>query len=131
MASEEIRSGSMPKLLVPSQRSRLSFIWCLSLKAILHFPGTARSCEFPKPRPEGQYSVLTDPSFFWLVVFGIFGKMYIREDPEGDAGIQRMKNAVWVDLVNMLLWLVSAVYGAVLFFKNKPTRSLFTGRATV
>ncbi|KAI9860548.1 MAG: hypothetical protein M1824_003073 [Vezdaea acicularis] len=52
---------------------------------------------------------------FWLVVFGIFGKMYIHEDPEGDAGIQRMKNAVWIDLINFLLWLTTAIYGGVLF----------------
>ncbi|MCJ1485842.1 hypothetical protein MMC06_006017 [Schaereria dolodes] len=67
----------------------------------------------------------------WLVVFGIFGKMYIREHAEGDSGVRRMKNAVWVDLVNMLLWLISAVYGAVLFFKFRGNRSLHTGRANV
>jgi len=72
---------------------------------------------------------------FWLVVFGIFGKMYIKEDPEnvghGDGpGIQRMKNAVWVDLINMLLWLVTAAWGAVLFLFLRR-RSLHTGRAEV
>lgn len=67
----------------------------------------------------------------WVAVFGIFGKMYIHEDPEGDSGIQRMKNAVWVDLVNMLLWLSSAAYSTFLFFKYRNTRSLHTGRAHV
>lgn len=57
--------------------------------------------------------------------------MYIKENPEGDAGIQRMKNAVWVDLANALLWLISAVYGTVLFFFGRQKRSLHTGRATV
>jgi len=51
----------------------------------------------------------------WIAVFGIFGKMYLHEDPEGNAGVQRMKNAVWVDLVNVFLWLISAIYGAILF----------------
>ncbi|KAI9892382.1 MAG: hypothetical protein M1814_001584 [Vezdaea aestivalis] len=52
---------------------------------------------------------------FWLVIFGMFGKMYIPEDAEGNAGITRMKHAVWVDLANMLMWLVTAIYGGFLF----------------
>ncbi|MCJ1253831.1 hypothetical protein MMC24_001645 [Lignoscripta atroalba] len=64
----------------------------------------------------------------WVAVFGVFGKMFI---PKGNLGSQRMKNAVWIDLINMLLWLISAVYGAVLFFKFRGSRSLHTGRATV
>ncbi|KAJ4295058.1 hypothetical protein N0V90_007066 [Kalmusia sp. IMI 367209] len=53
----------------------------------------------------------------YVAAFGIFGKMYIKEDPEGNGGIQRMKNAVWVLLTNMLLWFVTATYGAVVFWK--------------
>jgi len=41
-----------------------------------------------------------------------------------------MKNAVWVDLANMLLWLVTAVYGGIMFFMQRR-RSLHTGRAKV
>lgn len=67
----------------------------------------------------------------WLALFGVFGKMYINENPEGDAGITRMKHAVWVDLVNMLLWFITAVYGAVIFFMHRRGRSLHTGRAQV
>ncbi|KAL9116991.1 MAG: hypothetical protein Q9187_006478 [Circinaria calcarea] len=67
----------------------------------------------------------------WAAVFGIFGRMYINEDSEGDAGVQRMKNSVWVDLTNMLLWLISALYGAFMFFRNRRNRSLHTGRAVV
>ncbi|KAH0537420.1 hypothetical protein FGG08_005773 [Glutinoglossum americanum] len=66
----------------------------------------------------------------WIAVFGIFGKMYIHEDPEGNADIMRMKNAVWVDLVNAILWLISGIYGA-LSFRNRSPRSHHTGRATV
>jgi hypothetical protein len=64
----------------------------------------------------------------YLVAFGIFGKMYIPENPEGNAGIIRMKNAVWVLLTNMLLWLMTAVYGAVVFWKNRKARTSLTGR---
>lgn len=46
----------------------------------------------------------------WLTLFGIFGKMYIGEDPEGDAGIVRMKHAVWVDMTNLALWTITATW---------------------
>lgn len=55
----------------------------------------------------------------WLVLFGIFGKMYISENAEGDAGVQRMKNAVWVDLTALLLWTSTAAYGAVAFWRAR------------
>ena len=57
--------------------------------------------------------------------------MYIHEDPEGDAGIQRMKNAVWVDLTNMLLWLFSSIHGFTTWITHRGHRSLHTGRANV
>lgn len=58
-------------------------------------------------------------------------QMYIHEDPEGDGGIRRMKNAVWVDLVNMLLWLIASLAAAGYWFKHRDERSRFTGRAHV
>jgi hypothetical protein len=67
----------------------------------------------------------------WTALFGIFGKLYIHERAEGDGAIQRMKNAVWVDLTNMLLWLITAIYGLIMFFAHRKGRSLHTGRATV
>ncbi|EHK99107.1 hypothetical protein GLAREA_09069 [Glarea lozoyensis ATCC 20868] len=67
----------------------------------------------------------------WIALFGIFGKMYIHENPEGNGGIKRMKNAVWVDLVNALLWLVSAVGMAGYWWRSRGTRTKWTGRARV
>lgn len=67
----------------------------------------------------------------WIALFGLFGNMYIKEHAEGDGGVQRMKNAVWVDLVNALLWLVSAVGMAVYFVQKRGGRSRWTGRAAV
>ncbi|KAI4146876.1 MAG: hypothetical protein L6R39_003312 [Caloplaca ligustica] len=67
----------------------------------------------------------------FTALFGLFGNMYIHENPEGDGGVKRMKNAVWIDLINMLLWLVTAVYGMIRFFFFRGGRSLHTGRATV
>jgi hypothetical protein len=54
--------------------------------------------------------------------------MYIKENAEGNSDIQRMKNAVWVDLVNMLLWLITAVAMAVFWWRTRHERTLFTGR---
>ncbi|KAI9649352.1 hypothetical protein NHQ30_001926 [Ciborinia camelliae] len=66
----------------------------------------------------------------WIALFGLFGNMYIHERAEGDAGVQRMKNAVWVDLVNALLWAGSAV-GMVIFWRmgRREKRTRWTGRA--
>jgi hypothetical protein len=66
-----------------------------------------------------------------MALFGVFGKMYISEDAEGNSGITRMKHAVWVDLVNMLLWFMTAVYGAVVFVMYRRGRNLPTGRVQV
>jgi len=67
----------------------------------------------------------------WIALFGLFGSMYIKEHAEGDAGIKRMKNAVWVDLVNALLWLVSAIGMAIFWVRHRGNRSRWTGRARV
>jgi hypothetical protein len=67
----------------------------------------------------------------WIALFGLFGNMYIKEDAEGNAAVQRMKNAVWVDLVNVLLWLGSAVGMAFYWVKHRNNRTRFTGRAIV
>jgi hypothetical protein len=65
----------------------------------------------------------------YLIAFGIFGKMYIPEDAEGNGGITRMKNAVWVLLTNMLLWLITAVWGGIRFWRERTARTTHTGRA--
>ena len=67
----------------------------------------------------------------WIALFGLFGNMYIKAHAQGDSGIQRMKNAVWVDLVNALLWLISAVGMLVFWVRHRNNRTRWTGRATV
>jgi len=66
---------------------------------------------------------------FWLIVFGIFAKLYIHEDPEGDHQIQQMRDAVWLDLINWILWLFSAVVGFFYFYKYRNQRTTWTSRA--
>ncbi|XP_014561256.1 hypothetical protein COCVIDRAFT_12128 [Bipolaris victoriae FI3] len=65
----------------------------------------------------------------YIVAFGIFGNMYIGEDAEGNKGVQRMKNGVWVLLTNVVLWFISAVVGAGLFWRARKARTTHTGRA--
>ncbi|KAF2660317.1 hypothetical protein K491DRAFT_589250 [Lophiostoma macrostomum CBS 122681] len=66
--------------------------------------------------------------FFYVVAFGIFGKMYIKEDAEGDKGVVRMKHAAWIDMVNMILWFITACYGGFIFLKYRKARTTLTGR---
>ncbi|PMD63076.1 uncharacterized protein K444DRAFT_327594 [Hyaloscypha bicolor E] len=79
------------------------------------------------------FAWVVDTALFilWIALFGLFGNMYIKEKAEGDSGVQRMKNAVWVDLVNALLWLISAIGMVVFWVKHKNNRSRWTGRAQV
>jgi hypothetical protein len=68
----------------------------------------------------------------WTALFGIFGNIYIGAKPTPKQGGQiRMKHAVWVDLANMLLWFITAIYSTLIFFKHRKGRTLHTGRARV
>ena len=76
--------------------------------------------------------LILHPSILWTALFGTFGKIYIPDRPTPEQGGQkRMKNAVWVDLVNMLLWLCTFVYGLIIWFRRRTTRTTHTGRAVV
>ncbi|CCU80129.1 hypothetical protein BGHDH14_bgh01383 [Blumeria hordei DH14] len=69
----------------------------------------------------------------WIVVFGIFGNIFIKAEVGNDPGwkkTQRMKNSVWVDLANAVSWLISAA-GMGIYWATRKRRSLFTGRAIV
>lgn len=70
-------------------------------------------------------------SILWTALFGVFGKLFIHINPHGNGPFQRMKNAVWIDLINMLLWLLTTLLSVVLFLKYRGSRSLHTGRAKV
>ena len=67
----------------------------------------------------------------WTAVFGLFGAMYINENPEGNVDIIRMKNAVWVDLASMLLWLITSVAHFGYWWRHRERHTRFTGRANV
>jgi len=70
----------------------------------------------------------------WVTVFGIFGKIYIgrsmaEKDRYQDTDTRRMQRAVWIDLANMVLWLMTFIGGVLRFCLYKRERSLHTGRA--
>ncbi|KYK56983.1 uncharacterized protein DCS_03990 [Drechmeria coniospora] len=67
----------------------------------------------------------------WIAVFGVFASLFIHADSDGDSAIRRMRSAVWVDLVNALLWLISALSIFGYWWKHRESRSQFTGRAQV
>ncbi|KAA8624931.1 MARVEL multi-domain protein [Pyrenophora tritici-repentis] len=93
--------------------------------------GAVASLVFMLPFFKAWFFFVVDAVLFlcYLVAFGIFGKMFIGEDPEGNKGIQRMKNGVWVLLTNVVLWFITAIVGAVLFWKARKARTTHTGRA--
>ncbi|KAJ2981534.1 hypothetical protein NQ176_g1968 [Zarea fungicola] len=66
-----------------------------------------------------------------ITLFGVFAKLFLHEDPEGDGGIKRMKNAIWVDLVSALLWFFVALGATGYWWKHRDVRTRFTGRAHV
>lgn len=101
----------------------------------------------------GQGPALLLPQFawefvvtvLWLTLFGIFGKMYIGVHPSdssssssssktdmtsalGDASkINRMRHAVWIDIINLVFWVMTASWVLVRWLKSR--RSAFSGGA--
>jgi hypothetical protein len=76
----------------------------------------------------------------WLTLFGIFGKLYIGIYPSGSSDgdsskrdtsssstsalgdaskINRMRHAVWVDLVNLVFWAVTASWALLKWLKAR------------
>ncbi|KAJ5573939.1 uncharacterized protein N7459_008366 [Penicillium hispanicum] len=74
----------------------------------------------------------------WLTLFGIFGKMYIGVYPSSDSDsskrdtsssatsglgdaskINRMRHAVWVDLVNLVMWVFTASWVLLRWLKSR------------
>ena len=55
----------------------------------------------------------------WIVVFGIFAGIFLHrddDDPYKGSSTTVEKAAVWIDLVNAILWLISGTYGFIKTF---------------
>ncbi|KAJ9244691.1 hypothetical protein DTO207G8_2244 [Paecilomyces variotii] len=50
----------------------------------------------------------------WLVLFGIFGKMYIgNPNTKDNSNVDKMKNAVWIDIANLGLWVITGLWAGL------------------
>ncbi|KAJ4424446.1 hypothetical protein N0V82_000968 [Gnomoniopsis sp. IMI 355080] len=76
--------------------------------------------------------------FLWIVVFGIFMQIFHNrssDDSYQGSSTSVQKAAAWLDLVNVLLWLISGVYGGIKTWvarrrdalKDKAQNKLFQG----
>lgn len=67
----------------------------------------------------------------WLALFGTFYTIYFGRDtnvePEyAGVNMSRMRNAVWLDLINFLLWLASALFSTVMCCSG--TKAMLRGK---
>ncbi|PYH79064.1 hypothetical protein BO82DRAFT_267056, partial [Aspergillus uvarum CBS 121591] len=97
----------------PSEWIFAQVVACLSaVTAILH-------CTLGLKRVIAAWSAWDFVLFvLWLAQTGVFGTIYISEDVEPlyrerTTSLLRMRVAVWIDLVNMALWLGTTVMGLV------------------
>lgn len=60
---------------------------------------------------------------------GVFGSMYIKERVEMDHDIEKMKHAAYIDIVNVVLWLITAVWSVITFCRTGRT-SLHGGKSS-
>ncbi|KAK6066459.1 hypothetical protein SCUP515_10645 [Seiridium cupressi] len=64
-------------------------------------------------------------SVLWLAVFGVFANIFLKLEGgtefEGTS-VRIMKVAVWLDLVNCLLWLATCAYGVFRTFLGKKAK---------
>lgn len=57
---------------------------------------------------------------------------FLHANPHGNGAVQRMKNAIWVDLAGALLWLIATIATLVYWTRHRDLGvTRFTGRARV
>ncbi|KAL9048748.1 MAG: hypothetical protein Q9162_007565 [Coniocarpon cinnabarinum] len=73
---------------------------------------------------------------FWLALFGKFAGLFLNRNANNPkasfqgTNTQQMKNAVWVDLISLSLWVITAAYGTWVFLRRrKMTRDVEFGGA--
>lgn len=66
-------------------------------------------------------------SLGWLVVFGVFAGIFLHRESgteyEGTS-VRLMKVAVWIDLVNCILWLATTGYGVFRTFLGRKAKAI-------
>lgn len=59
-------------------------------------------------------------AILWLTLFGIFAKKYIPVDNENEnKDVERMKNAVWIDVINLSFWMITAAWMGLRWWKGR------------
>ena len=82
---------------------------------------------FNIPRIKSHYVFAWDwlLTIFWLAIFGKYAQVFLGRDPNNPkqkyegTDTQQMKNVVWIDLINMFLWLATASYGTFTFIRRR------------
>lgn len=63
----------------------------------------------------------------WTALFGSMGSIYIGGDASDyqdvTQSVTRMKVALWFDLLNMLLWLATGIYGMVFCVRARRSKA--------
>ena len=71
-------------------------------------------------------------SILWIAVFGVFAQIYMNWDPkhayEG-TDTSQMKVAMWMDLINVILWFGTMTTGLLGCLGGRKDRTLQTGHA--
>lgn len=101
---------------------------------------TSASAKFKLPQFVWEFILC----LLWLTLFGIFGKMYIGVYPDSDSEkdkrgddsktstsslgdadkIKRMRHAVWFDLTNLVLWVLTTSWVLLSFLKSRRANAL-------
>ena len=54
----------------------------------------------------------------WLALFGVFYNSYLSDQPietdHYDTNMGKMRTLVWIDMINFLLWLASAMFSSIM-----------------
>lgn len=57
----------------------------------------------------------------WIAVFGVFAGLFLKntDDEYQGTSVKVMKNAVWIDLVNCIFWLLTGLWGCFRTFVGR------------
>jgi hypothetical protein len=118
----------------PEGTSAAEFVYAVfvagasSVVAVLFAAGGTLSALSKRCKTYRLFAVDLVLFLLWLVAFGLFAAIFLHrgsdEPPYKESSTTLMKGAVWLDLVNTILWLVSGLYGAIKQFMGEKVDKL-------
>ncbi|CAI7605541.1 unnamed protein product [Penicillium glandicola] len=120
-----------------------AFLATMTAAVHLILPFLMRKANGPRPAlllPQFLWEFVV--TVLWLTLFGIFGKMYIgvhasssssssKRDTTstlGDASkINRMRHAVWIDIINLAFWIMTASWVLLRWVKSRRSAASEVG----